>query len=392
MLRTRLINLAFYVSFLLIGMIGALIGATLQYLARRYDVALENAGIFTSLDFATSTVAVLVIGRLYNHLNARVLLVVGPVLLGCALLLLALVPVQWVGLGAMLLFGLGYGALVVGPNVLVAVFNPHNATSALNLLNLFFGVGAILGPQLLNLALRLGDFTYAYLIAAALLLGLLPLLWQVDYQQRSAYHDTNTAPVAVHWPLMMPFALLLFLYVGAEVGYSAWITTQMTQVALARPEVAAVAVSIFWGGLTFGRAAATLIGQRVPGTRLLLGTIVVLGLGTGLVLAFPTSQAIALASAFIAGFGCGPVFPTTLAVVSQQYPRMFTAASGFIIAFGNLGAVALPWFQGRVGGGDDGGMIVVLSLSLLMLGIVLFILGQSRAQQRVTKETSALGA
>lgn len=254
MSRSQITNLAFYASFLLLGMIGALIGATLQYLAGRYDIPLENAGVFTSLDFATSTVAVFVVGRWYNRFDARVLLVGGPVLLCGALLLLAFVPVQWVGLAAMLLFGLGYGALVVGPNVLVAVFNPHNATSALNLLNVFFGVGAILGPQLLTLALRLGDFTYAYVIAGGLLLLLVPMLWQVNYRPQDAQASGGGgAPAAVPWALMMPFAALLFMYVGAEVGFSSWITTQMRLVALARPEVAAVAVSIFWAGLTAGR-------------------------------------------------------------------------------------------------------------------------------------------
>jgi MFS family permease len=81
----------------------------------------------------------------------------------------------------------------------------------------------------------------------------------------------------------------------------------------------------------------------------------------------------------VVGFGCGPVFPTALAMINNRYPEARGTASGTLMAIGTLGAVALPWLQGQIGGGQNGGMIVLLIVAILMLGI--FLLMQRQAQQ-----------
>jgi len=43
---------------------------------------------------------------------------------------------------------------------------------------------------------------------------------------------------------------------------------------------------------------------------------------------------------------------------------------GTVQSFGGLGGGILPWLQGQVGAGNNGGMVVPLVLSFLMLGIV----------------------
>ncbi|MDX1994523.1 MAG: MFS transporter [bacterium] len=370
-------NLALYASFLVLGACAPLLGATLQYLVARYDIPLENGGIFTSLQFAGATAAVVVFGRLYDRLNTRWLLTVGPVLLALGLLLLALIEVRELALLATFLYGVGYGALVVGPNVLIVVFNPQNPTRALNLLNVFFGIGAIIGPQVVNLALRLNQITLAYLMIAAAVLLLLPALWQISY--RAPARDQHTpAPTPLSVLALLPFGALLFVYVGSEIGYSSWFSTQITQVAGAAASLATVGISLFWAGLTLGRMLASAAAVRLSAVQIILLALLSMAGGTALLLSVPESETIALISAFIVGMGCGPVFPTALALFGARYPAALGASSGALIAIANIGGVVLPPLQGRVGGGENGGMTLVLAATLLMLALLFTIYRQTR--------------
>jgi FHS family glucose/mannose:H+ symporter-like MFS transporter len=183
---------------------------------------------------------------------------------------------------------------------------------------------------------------------------------------------------AIRWITLLPFALLLFTYVGGEVGFSSWIVTQVNKVALATEATATMAASIFWGGLTAGRAAASLVLRRLSDDLWLAMSTLALGAGVAFLLLVPRSEGVALASSFVAGFGCGPIFPTAIGMVNNNYPESRGTASGVLIAVGTVGAAIVPWFQGKVGGGVDGGMVVVLAMSVIMLGTVVLIQRQSR--------------
>jgi fucose permease len=65
-------------------------------------------------------------------------------------------------------------------------------------------------------------------------------------------------------------------------------------------------------------------------------------------------------------------------MVNNHYPEARGTASGALIAVGTVGAAVVPWFQGKVGAGIDGGMIVVLAMSAIMFGTVIVIQRQIR--------------
>jgi len=140
-------------------------------------------------------------------------------------------------------------------------------------------------------------------------------------------------------------------------------------------------VSIFWAGVAFGRFFATLVSKNIRAEYLLIATISIIGVSAGVLLMFSSNTLIGAMSAFAVGFGCGPVFPTTLAIVSDTYPRIYTVSSGVIIAIGNVGAMIIPWLQGQVGRGENGGMIVTVTTALLMIVLAVYISRQVSQNQ-----------
>src|SRR5581483_728037 len=203
------------------------------------------------------------------------------------LLVLSNAPTLPVALFGALVLGLGYGAIDVSPNVVVASLNPEKASVALNALNVFFGIGAIIGPQLVNWALSQQNFTLAYTATAVFTLLLVIPFSMVSVHVHTG--DRSAPRAAIGWVRLVPFAVLLFMYVGTEVGFGSWIVTQVTQVTLA--------ASLFWVGLSAGRIVASLILRWLTDQQLLIISILLIGVGVALLLLVPGAEAIAILSA-----------------------------------------------------------------------------------------------
>ena len=62
--------------------------------------------------------------------------------------------------------------------------------------------------------------------------------------------------------------------------------------------------------------------------------------------------AAAAALVFIAGLSMAPVFPTTLAIVGNAFPRMTGTAIGFVITCGWVGLAVSSRIIGAIAGGD----------------------------------------
>lgn len=349
----------FRLAFTLTGIGATVIPSTLESLANYFQIPLENAGFFTAAFFIGASVAVFVGGRLLDANKSRPLSMSGAGVLGISLAILAIIPsnLAILGFASVLFLGVGHGLLVVCGNTLAPRYNPDNPARELSAINFFFGVGAVLGPQIASFAFNSGDFRLIYWISGAI--GLL-VAGVFIFMPNFAPVQKGDSSAKIVWASLIPFAILLFVYVGVEIGFSAWISPQLTLVALSTATVGSLAISLFWAGLTAGRFIASFIAGRISNELLLLVGIGMVAIGAGGVLIFPSTETVLLILSFVAGFGCAPVFPLTLAILNRRYAEGFGKVSGLIIAIGNSGAIFLPTIQGQVGGGQNGGMIVPL--------------------------------
>lgn len=261
---------------------------------------------------------------------------------------------------------------MIGPNILVARLNPGKATGPLNAINLAFGIGAILSPQIVTLGALLGEVRLAYLFAGIpIALLAIPLaLVNLDPPPISedSTHRANLRLVA-----LIPFAVLFFCAMGIEVGFTSWIVTQLEKAANATRSTANFGASMFWIGYAASRTGSTWLGQKIRAEQLLIGAISMVGIGLTLMLSAPASQSIGIISAFIAGFGIGPLYPTDMSLTSQAFPQSLGQITGILNAISSVGSMTMTYLQGQVGAGQDGGMEVVLVLTVILMGAVLYI-------------------
>ena len=378
MKSTRVTFYGFYFAFWILGISATLLGVNGESLTQQFNMPLEDSGIFISLQGLGSTITILFIGIAYNYYHPRFLLLSGPVLLALGCGMIGIAETQIIAILGTLLLGLGFGALLAGPNIIIPTLNKGKSTGALNALNMFFGIGAVTGPQIVNLAMRFNDYRLSFLFCALGSIIVTIVFSLIKLPQTLNDDDTSVGSLRtmwanISWVIILPFSILLLLYVGTEVGFGAWLYTQMTRVAGATESGATLIVSLFWGGIVLGRFLASTFARKIRAEHLLLLTIATIGIATGFLLTFSDSVIISAMSAFIVGVGCGPVFPTTLAIVSDTYPRLFVLSSGIIIAIGNIGAMIIPWVQGKVGQGENGGMIVPFILAGVMIILAIYI-------------------
>src|SRR5207248_6246533 len=239
------------------GMVVAGYGPLFEHLSRRFGVSLPVAGATISVYFAGSLPGVLIAMRSFERLSARLIVTVAMAVSSLGLVAAALAFVWPLYLAAVFVVGLGFGALVLGLNQLVAYSEGRRRAALLNALNGAYSAGAVAGPIMIA-AFAQEHFSLLYLAAAGVALALTP----------GAIGISGRLPVAAGSPgrpglLVVIFILAFTLYVAVENGTGGWMTSHLESIGLASKD-AATLTSGFWLALVTGRLLITLVPTRVP--------------------------------------------------------------------------------------------------------------------------------
>jgi fucose permease len=366
-------------GFFSLGMMTAAIGPVLPDLAKQAGSDLAAIGsVFTAVFFG-AFLAQLVSGPLGDRIGMGSVVTGGVMVLAVGTLGITLSHSLPLTLALALLAGLGHGSMDLGTNVLIAhVFN-HQAVSALNLLNVFFGLGAFAGPAVAGFALKTWATGFPALwVSVALLLILLPFLRRVETpkRERSMLTDSDTTAAGIYRsPLLWGLGLLILLYVGSENGLGGWITTYIIRTTPMKIEQAALVAAGFWLALTAGRMVSAALGLRLTSQSLLTSSLLVASLG-GLLLATSAGNIfLTVAAVLLIGFSFGSIYPTTLALTTALFEHGPGKAASVVAAMGSLGGMALPWLQGVLlvrAGPSASSWFTALAL-LLMLSLIVII-------------------
>jgi fucose permease len=357
--------------FLSAGVMFAGVGPTLPLLARQIgqDIAVLG-GLFTAVSLGI-ILAQVGAGRASARFGRRFVLASGMLLMGAGSLGITLAPFLAALLGAALLLGVGFGGVLAGGNLLVAQLFPARSAAALNAVNLFFGVGSMLGPALAGFAgARLGLPQAGMWAGAGLLLALAPAVLSYAAQPAQQALAARAEHEPVHPAAGWLLGLLLLLYIGTEVGFGGWLTVFMIAGGNLAPAGAALVLSGFWLALTLGRTLGAVLGMRLAAPLLLMISLLGLLSGAILLVLGMGNQLILIAGVLVLGLSCGPVFPTVLAIVANT-ARDSGATTSLVLAIGNGGGLIVPLLLGvlltQSGPLAAASMVLVAALAMLAL-------------------------
>jgi fucose permease len=373
-MASRRILIVACLNFVAIGLLSAAVGPLLPALARQTGSPLGALGALISAFFAGALIAQVVSGPLNDRLGARPLLVAGLALAALGAAGIALSHALPLTLLCGVVAGVGHGAIDLGTSVLVAVTYARRNVVALNLLNVFFGLGAAAGPAVVSLALRRwGTPLPALWLIVALALLLAPVVALLHLPPLARAPDAGKpVPVVYRAPLLWLLAALVLLYVGLENGLGGWVAVYIQRTTALSLAEGALVASVFWGALTAGRLLAAIAGTRLPWltSRTLLLASVALALLGALALVGGTGNAgLTIAAVTLIGLGFGPIFPTVMAITTTAFPASPGRAVGVAQTAGSIGGIAIPWLQGLVllGLGARSGALFVVAGALALL-------------------------
>jgi fucose permease len=385
-----------YACFLLIGWTGVLVPALIRSIEDSFAQTDAAVGgyffVFASFYGAGSFGG----GLLTERFGRRAVLTIAALLIALGLISQALSPTWIAFLAAGVPTGWASGAIDGGVNGLFLAMYPRSRGGALNMLHLFFALGALTSPFLVGQLVSAGFSWQAVILATgavALVLGL--LLARTDLPSGRIRRDVwivgrslGGPPVVKSRPgAAWPFAALAIAigcYVASEVGVSNWLVRFLSSAPLA---VATASLSLFWGGLTLGRLLSSLIADRLhsvafAGTSAGLASVALIGA------VIVPSMPVAIALFSLCGFFFGPVYPMIMVVGGTLYPHRLAAVSGGLGAAAVAGSVVYPPVMGflsdRVGLGA--GMI---GAGTLAAASALALVGASLAGRRMPSPTAA---
>ena len=324
----RPLLIAGFLAFLLVGASQALYGPAFPVLRDRFGLTAAEVGLVVSLHFLGSFATIALSGLILRRFGYRRTLVAGALVMGVGAALVAF-QVSWLAtLAGALLIGLGFGAVDVGMNLLFVRSFEEGSAPALNLLNAMFGIGAVLGPVAVAVALPALFAPFFGVAVAAVLVAAL----MMRVAEPPPLPPGERLPLS--WTRVIGFVVIYFLYVASEVGVASWETEYLTPAFGA--ERAAAFPAIFWGAMTVGRILATPISAWVRPRDLVLGAS-----GLALVAAIAAHWVPAAPWAYaVVGLAFAPIFPTGLTWLERVFPQRAEQIAPIAVAAANLGPVA----------------------------------------------------
>ncbi len=366
----------YFALFVAIGLMGGLLGPALPHFAAMTESSMSQIAVLFTARALGNMAGALITGVLIDHASGHRVLF-GMALVGVLGLLLTPFSPSLALLTAMLgVLGFAEVSLNAGGNTLLLWLHKESSGPNVSALHFCFGVGNMLTPLVIMIALAItGQFQWAFwVVASCLLMVIVPITRYASPVKPHAHHEPGTSRVIKHRdPLLLGLLMLLFaLYVGLEITFAGWITAY--GILSGSPSAqAALLATLFWLALSAGRLLAIpLLRWSSPWTFLVGG--LVLGMATaGALHALWLPLGV---GALLFGLAASAFFPT-LFTLSNHVMEIRGRTTGAIFMAASLGALIIPSITGplldRFGAQAFppllGGLLLLLSIGLLALAL-----------------------
>ncbi|MGO9337759.1 MAG: MFS transporter [Terracidiphilus sp.] len=359
------------------GMIAAMLGTILPDLSERFRLTPTQNGTIAFSQALGLMIASLGVGPLLDTEGDKAGLILGLAFIAIALFWLPRSKGYRSIVFLLFLLGVGGGIVVTGANALVSGVSEAHRATALNLVNLFFGLGGLATPFISANLFKRNWVRLCYTVASLTVVSIvIQAVAKMPAPSGAAGFVLADAGPILGRPLLFLLGFFLFLYVSCEVGVWNWLPRHL--IAQGIPESRALNILSlgFALGLLVGRVGVSQILIQVPAVTVTLAASIAMAVTTFLMLrtSKPFTAAVLV---FIAGVAMAPVFPTTLAMVGNAFPRMSGTAIGFVITCGWAGLAVSSRLIGAIAGDDPvrlkRALLLIPGAAVLMVGVNLAI-------------------
>jgi MFS transporter, FHS family, glucose/mannose:H+ symporter len=347
---TNKLKYLLYFGFMLSGISTVLIGPVLPFMKQKFLLNDLQLGFFFPIQFAGSICGTFTTNFLSKRYGFMLPTIIGCVSMALGVLLMGF-DSFYLCLGGFLLNGFGVGLTLPSINTLILEMNPLNISSSLNILNFFWGVGAIISSPFINY-FRTADniFTPLLILSASLILVVILISFSGKITAKQTHYEDNLIDFATPiWsnPIAWMIAAFNFIHVGFETAMGGWLPTYTQRIDANAIVSWLPPITLYFLFFVIGRGVAPIFFRFLNDSKMLLLSLSVVFVG--LILCFSTANGIILSvGAAIAGFGTSSIFPTNFSRFSKTFGVSASRRATPFFICGTLGAAFATWIIGFI--------------------------------------------
>ena len=345
---TTVLLIVIYVAFIGLGVPDSLIGSAWPAIHTELGIPVEMVSILTFLISGCTVLSSMFSTKILNKLGTARVTALSTAMTALSLFGFSLVPSFWFMIPLAIVLGLGAGAIDSGLNNYVAL---HCKASHMNFLHCFYGVGVSLSPYIMSQAFAnagwRGGYRYAFYVqlAIALLLIFSIPLWKKNSSTQEADEEGGvTLKVAemVKKSEVRQVWIIMLMTNAIEYACGVWGSTYLVEEKGFEIEHGALALTIYYVGMSIGRFASGLLANRIKTwKRIFIGSIILAP--AIVVLLLPLSGVFAVVGLFLIGLGNGSIYPNMIHLTPHNFGKEVSQSiMGSQIAFAYIGVMLAP--------------------------------------------------
>ncbi len=367
-----------YLAFISLGLPDSLLGSAWPSMYPLLGVPVSHAGILSMIISFGTIVSSLNSDRLTRALGAGKVTAISVGMTAAALFGFSVSTQFWMLCLWAVPYGLGAGSVDAALNNYVAL---HYESRHMSWLHCMWGIGTMVSPMVMGRVLAGGGpwtAGYRYIalfqIALTAVLFLSLPLWQKRTDETA---EGGTAPQALslgqvfRLPGAKEVMLCFFCYCALETTAGLWASSYLTLTRGVAADTAASFASLFYIGITAGRAACGFLTLKLSDTQMIRLGQGVLAVGVAALLV-PGPQLLALAGLVLVGVGCAPIYPSIIHATPDHFGAdRSQAVIGIQMASAYVGNLVMPPLFGLLANNITPALFPFYLLALLVLMVVM---------------------
>ena len=370
---TSLLLAVIYLAFISLGLPDALLGSAWPIMYPAFDVPISYAGIISMIIAAGTVASSLLSDRLTRILSFGKITAISVCMTAVAILGFSLSNSFWMLCLWAIPYGLGAGSVDATLNNYVAL---HYESRHMSWLHCMWGVGAMIGPYVMSFALTGGygwstGYRSIAIFQFALTLMLVCSLPMWKHRRDSAADGTADKPLSlpqiIHIPGAKSVMVCFFCYCAIEQTTGLWASSYLNLYKGVDAEIAAGFGSLFFIGITVGRALNGFLTIKFTDVQLVRTGLGIIAIGIAAML-LPIGTAPALAGLVLIGLGCAPIYPCIIHSTPTHFgPSRSQALIGVQMASAYVGTLAMPPLFGLIANSISVSLLPLYLLIILAL-------------------------
>lgn len=364
-----------YASFISLGLPDSLLGSAWPAMYPQLGVPVSYSGIVFMIISVGTIISSLQSDRLTRRLGTGKVTAFSVAMTAAALLGFSVSHEFWQLCLWAVPYGLGAGSVDASLNNYVAL---HYESRHMSWLHCMWGVGAAAGPYIMGRVITgggtwNGGYRCIALIQVALtavLLLSLPL-WKGRPQAENAAGAADAKSLSVREAVKISgvknVLICFFCYCALEQTTGLWASSYLTLYKGVPAETAASYASMFFIGITVGRALNGFAAMKLNDVQMVRMGELIIACGVAVML-LPLGAGVSLAGLVIIGLGCAPVYPCLIHATPEHFGAdRSQAVIGIQMACAYVGTSLMPPLFGLIAGHITVALLPVYLLVLLAL-------------------------